>query len=276
MDYKIVMDSAGDLLEMEQAEFSNVPLKILAGDREFVDDATTDVAEMVEYMRTYVGKSSTACPSAGEYLEAFGDAEDVYCVTITSGLSGSYNAACIAAQTYLEQHPQRRVHVFDSLTAGPEMTLVAEKIRELVHQKLPFDKIVSMVEEYNLKTQLAFSLESLHNLAQNGRVPVAVAKIAGMLSIRLVCKASDEGTLQPTGMARGDQKVPGELLKQLLSMGYKGGRVRIHHCYNLPSAQRLKDAILEKFPQASIIIQKTNALCSFYAEKGGMLVGFET
>ena len=276
MDYKIVMDSAGDLLEMEQAEFSNVPLKILAGDREFVDDATTDVAEMVEYMRTYVGKSSTACPSAGEYLEAFGDAEDVYCVTITSGLSGSYNAACIAAQTYLEQHPQRRVHVFDSLTAGPEMTLVAEKIRELVHQKLPFDKIVSMVEEYNLKTQLTFSLESLHNLAQNGRVPVAVAKIAGMLSIRLVGKASDEGTLQPTGKARGDQKVPGELLKQLLSMGYKGGRVRIHHCYNLPSAQRLKDAILEKFPQASIIIQKTNALCSFYAEKGGMLVGFET
>ena len=276
MDYKIVMDSAGDLLEMEQAEFSNVPLKILAGEREFVDDATTDVAEMVEYMRTYVGKSSTACPSAGEYLEAFGDAEDVYCVTITSGLSGSYNAACIAAQTYLEQHPQRRVHVFDSLTAGPEMTLVAEKIRELVHQKLPFDKIVSMVEEYNLKTQLAFSLESLHNLAQNGRVPVAVAKIAGMLSIRLVGKASDEGTLQPTGKARGDQKVPGELLKQLLSMGYKGGRVRIHHCYNLPSAQRLKDAILEKFPQASIIIQKTNALCSFYAEKGGMLVGFET
>ena len=276
MDYKIVMDSAGDLLEMEQAEFSNVPLKILAGEREFVDDATTDVAEMVEYMRTYVGKSSTACPSAGEYLEAFGDAEDVYCVTITSGLSGSYNAAYIAAQTYLEQHPQRRVHVFDSLTAGPEMTLVAEKIRELVHQKLPFDKIVSMVEEYNLKTQLAFSLESLHNLAQNGRVPVAVAKIAGMLSIRLVGKASDEGTLQPTGKARGDQKVPGELLKQLLSMGYKGGRVRIHHCYNLPSAQRLKDAILEKFPQTSIIIQKTNALCSFYAEKGGMLVGFET
>ena len=276
MDYKIVMDSAGDLKEMEGAEFANVPLKILAGEREFVDDGTTNVEEMVDYMSSYVGKSSTACPSTGEYLEAFGDAEDVYCVTITSGLSGSYNAACIAAQTYLEQHPQRRVHVFDSLTAGPEMTLVAEKIRELVHQKLPFDKIVSMVEEYNLKTQLAFSLESLHNLAQNGRVPVAVAKIAGMLSIRLVGKASDEGTLQPTGKARGDQKVPGELLKQLLSMGYKGGRVRIHHCYNLPSAQRLKDAILEKFPQASIIIQKTNALCSFYAEKGGMLVGFET
>ena len=276
MDYKIVMDSAGDLMEMEGAEFSNVPLKILAGDREFVDDATTDVEEMVDYMSTYVGKSSTACPSAGEYLEAFGDAEEVYCVTITSGLSGSYNSAAIAAREYKERHPNRRIHVFDSLTAGPEMTLVAEKIKELVQQKLPFDKIVSLVEEYNLKTQLVFSLESLHNLAQNGRVPVAVAKLAGILSLRLVGKASDEGTLQPTGKARGDQKVPGELLKRLLSLGYKGGRVRIHHCCNLPSAQRLKQAIQDKFPKASIIIQKTNALCSFYAEKGGLLVGFET
>ena len=276
MDYKIVMDSAGDLMEMEDTEFSNVPLKILAGDREFVDDATTDVEEMVDYMSTYVGKSSTACPSAGEYLEAFGDAEEVYCVTITSGLSGSYNSAAIAAREYKERHPNRRIHVFDSLTAGPEMTLVAEKIKELVQQKLPFDKIVSLVEEYNLKTQLVFSLESLHNLAQNGRVPVAVAKLAGILSLRLVGKASDEGTLQPMGKARGDQKVPGELLKQLLSLGYKGGRVRIHHCCNLPSAQRLKQAIQDKFPKASIIIQKTNALCSFYAEKGGLLVGFET
>ena len=276
MDYKIVMDSAGDLMEMEGAEFSNVPLKILAGDREFVDDATTDVEEMVDYMSTYVGKSSTACPSAGEYLEAFGDAEEVYCVPITSGLSGSYNSAAIAAREYKERHPNRRIHVFDSLTAGPEMTLVAEKIKELVQQKLPFDKIVSLVEEYNLKTQLVFSLESLHNLAQNGRVPGAVAKLAGILSLRLVGKASDEGTLQPTGKARGDQKVPGELLKQLLSLGYKGGRVRIHHCCNLPSAQQLKQAIQDKFPKASIIIQKTNALCSFYAEKGGLLVGFET
>ena len=135
MDYKIVMDSAGDLKEMEGAEFANVPLKILAGEREFVDNETTDVEEMVDYMSKFVGKSSTACPSTGEYLEAFGDAEDVYCVTITSGLSGSYNAAAIAAREYKELHPNRRIHVFDSLTAGPEMTLVAEDL-------LPFSSIV--------------------------------------------------------------------------------------------------------------------------------------
>lgn len=276
MDYKIVMDSAGDLQTLEQPDFANVPLKILAGDREFVDVADTDVEEMVDYLSTYKGRSSTACPSAGEYLEAFGDAQNVYCVTITSGLSGSYNAAAVAAQTYQEQYPDRRIHVFDTLSAGPEMTLIAEKIRELVQQKLSFDKIVELVESYNGRTQLAFSLESLHNLAQNGRVPGAVAKLAGILSLRLIGKASDQGILQPTGKARGSQKVPGELLKQLISMGYNGGKVRIHHCCNLPSASQLKDAILERFPGASIVVAKAGALCSFYAERGGLLVGFET
>ena len=276
MDYKIVMDSAGDMLEFPGAQYACVPLKILAGDREFVDDATTDVVEMVDYLGTYVGKSSTACPSAGEYLEAFEDAEDVYCVTITSGLSGSYNAATVASQTYLEMHPDKKVRVFDSLSAGPEMTLMTEKIRELVEQKLPFEKIVETVEAYKAKVRLVFSLESLHNLAQNGRVPVAVAKLAGLIGLRLIGKASDVGTLQPTGKARGEKKVVPELLKQLLSMGYQGGRVRIHHCCNLLAAENLKQALLEKFPAATVIVEQAGALCSFYAERGGLLVGFET
>lgn len=276
VDYKIVMDSAGDLQTLDAANFASVPLKIITADREFVDDEAGDVDEMVDYFRTYKDRSSTACPSAGEYLDAFGDAREVFCITITSGMSGSCNAAVVAAQTYQAQHPDRRIHVFDTLSAGPEMTLIAEKIWELVKQKLPFDKVVALVEEYNRKTQLIFSMESLHNLSQNGRVPGAVAKLAGILSLRLIGKASDQGTLQPTGKARGNQRVPAELLKQLLSLGYSGGKVRIHHCDNLSGAQKLKDIILEHFPQARIIIAKAGALCSFYVERGGLLVGFET
>lgn len=124
MEYKIVMDSAGDLRQMEDTNFESVPLKILAGDREFVDDAAVNVEEMVEYMSSYVGKSSTACPSAGEYLDSFGDAEDVYCVTITSGLSGSYNSACVAKQMYESENEGKKVCVIDSLSAGPELVLI--------------------------------------------------------------------------------------------------------------------------------------------------------
>ena len=272
---KIIMDSAGDLKELADVDFSCVPLKILAGNREFVDNESVDIASMVEYLKGYKGKSSTSCPAVGDYLEAFGEADNVYCVTITSGLSGSYNSASIAAETYRDMHPDRNIHVIDSLSAGPHMTLIAEKLRDLVKEKLPFDTIVSKITEYQKKTKLIFSLESLHNLANNGRVPGAVAKLIGMLGMRLIGKASDEGRLQPTGKARGEEKVVPELLKTLITTGYQGGKLKIAHCFNESAAKKLCDAVISKFPKANVSISTTGALCSFYAEPGGMLIGFE-
>jgi len=275
MSYKIVMDSAGDLHSFEGVDFACAPLKIQAGEREFVDDTGMDVADMVRYLRGYKGKSASACPSIGDYLEAFGEAENVYCITITSKLSVSYNAAKASADTYKEQHPQRNIHVFDTLSAGPEMTLLAEKVRELILAGTDHETIVAKGYEYLHRTRLAFSLESLHNLAVNGRVPSVVAKATGILGIRLIGKASDVGTLQPVGKARGDGKVVPELYKHMSQNGYKGGRVRIHHCFNPAAAQRMNDLILASYPNAEVIIDTNKGLCSFYAEQGGMLIGYE-
>ena len=214
-------------------------------------------------------------PGVGEYLEAYGVADYVYCVTITSNLSGSYNAAEVAARTYMEQYPDRKVYVFDSLSTGPEMALTAEKLRDLIAQELPFDTIIEQIKAYQAKTRLMFSLESLHNLANNGRVSPAVAAISGMLGIRLIGKASDVGTLQPTGKVRGEKKLIPELLKSMIGLGYNGGKLRIDHCNNLAAAERLRDLTLEQFPNADTSIAVCGALCSFYAENGGLLIGFE-
>lgn len=276
MKNKIIMDSAGDLQILDGADYACVPLKIVTENREFVDDPSTDVGQMIDYLRTYSGKATTACPGVGEYLEAFEGGENVYCVTITSGLSGSYNAAAIAAQTYMEQHPERKVHVFDTLSAGPEMALLAEKLQALLTEGLTFDQIVAKGKEYLQKTRLIFSLESLHNLANNGRVPTVVAKAVGVLGLRLLGRASDEGKLQPNGKARGEKKVVPELMKKLQEMGYTGGKLRISHCCNEKAAQELKQAVLSRFHQADVRYWPAKALCSFYAEAGGLLVGFES
>lgn len=276
MKHKIILDSSGNLMDFADVDFASVPLKIIAGSKEFIDNRTADVAAMVKYLKEHKGKASTACPGAGEYLEAFGNAENVFCITITSGLSGSYNAAEVAAQTYREQYPDRKVYVFDSLSTGPEMALMAEKIRELIKEKLAFETIIQRVKAYQEKTHLIFSLESLHNLANNGRVSHAVAAVAGILGIRLIGKASDVGTLEPTGKVRGEKKLIPELVRSLREMGYSGGKVRIDHCSNLQSASKLREALLELFPKADIAIGCTGALCSFYAEQGGLLIGFES
>ena len=151
---KIVADSSADLLRLQDFAFAAAPLKILAQDREFVDDETLDVTGMVQWFDSYKGKSKTSCPNPGDWLQAFGDAQEVYCVTITSGLSGSYNSACIAKQLYEEKHPGRKVWVVDSLSAGPELVLLIEKLQEYIRQELPFEEICEGIEGYKAQTGL--------------------------------------------------------------------------------------------------------------------------
>lgn len=276
MHYKIVADSSADLKSLGSFPYASAPLKIITSEKEYVDDADLNVEGMVMDLLSYKGKSSTACPGVGDWLETFGDAERIFCLTISGSLSGSYNSARMAKQDYEEKHPDRRVHVIDTLSTGPEMKLIMEKIIELVQAGADFDTICTEIESYRKRTHLLFMLESLKNLANNGRVNVAVAKVIGLLGIRMVGKASDEGTLQPLDKCRGEQSALRAIVKRLCEMGYQGGKLCISHCLNEAAALQLKAQILKDFISAKIEIYKTGGLCSFYAEKGGMLIGFET
>ena len=121
---KIVADSSANMISLDAVSFASAPLKVITDGREFVDDAAASANEMLQYFDTYKGKSKTSCPNTVDWLDAFGDAEDIFCVTITSGLSGSYNSACVAKQVYEADYPDRRVLVIDSLSAGPELVLI--------------------------------------------------------------------------------------------------------------------------------------------------------
>ncbi len=275
INYKIVADSSADLLTLSDVPFATVPLKIVAGEAEFVDDAKLNVSDMLQYLKSYNGRSGSACPNVGEWLDAFGDADAVFCVTITSGLSGSYNAASVAANEYMQTYPERRVFVVDSLSTGPESALLIEKLRDLILEQKSFEEIVEEIKAYSKKTHLLFALESLHNLANNGRVNPIVAKLAGLIGIRVVGAASAEGTLEIIEKVRGALKAVESLIQNMKAYGYTGGKVRIHHCENEKLANDVAAKIRAAYPNAQIEISQTRALCSFYAECGGLLVGYE-
>ncbi len=272
---KIVSDSSSDLMTLEGISFATAPLKIITANKQYVDDESLDTKEMVTDLLSYKGKSSTSCPNIGDWLEVFGEADWVFCVTITGTLSGSFNSAMNAKRAYEEEHPDRRVFVLDSLSTGPEIILIIEKLRELISDGGEFDEICERITEYSQKTGLIFMLESLKNLANNGRVSPLVAKIAGVLGIRLVGKASNKGDLEPLHKCRGERNALETIVKELKSLGYAGGEVRISHCLNEAAAQTLKAMVLTEYPEANIQIVPCRGLCSFYAERGGLLVGFE-
>ena len=151
---KIVADSSANILKLEKVAFAAAPLKVITDQKEFVDDETLDVEEMVAWFGSYKGRSRTSCPNSSDWLEAFGDSEDIFCVTITSGLSGSHNAACIAKQLYETENPGRRVWVIDSLSAGPELTLIIEKLEELISLGLSYEEICRQITAPELDPSL--------------------------------------------------------------------------------------------------------------------------
>ena len=114
----------------------------------------------------------------------------------------------------------------------------------------------------------------MHNLAQNGRVSKLAATVAGVLGIRVVGQASAEGTLEMLGKCRGARRTLEFLLRTMERLGYRGGRVRIGHCQNEVLAQDLCSELLHLFPQADIKSYPLRGLCSYYAERGGIMLGF--
>lgn len=276
MRIKIVADSASNMSTLEGVDFSTVPLKIMTNEKEYVDDLSLDVGKMADELSIYRGRITTACPGVGEWLESFEDYDIVFCVTIISTLSGSYNAAMTAKQQYEEEHPGRKVYVLDSYTAGAEMKFQVAKIKELILAGKDFDTICKEIEEYkDNHTALVFCLESLNNLANNGRISRVVATIAGMIGIRAIGDVSEDGQIQPIDKCRGEKKAIAAIIKNMKRIGYKGGKVIIDHCYNEKTANLLKDAIISEYAGAEILIEETRGLCCFYAEKGGLMIGFE-
>ena len=275
MKFKIVSDSSADVLELSGVDFESVPLKIITDEREYVDDETLDVCAMLAELAKYNGKSRSSCPNSEEYLRAFGDAENVFCVTITSGLSGSFNAASVAARSYMDEHPERRVHVIDSLSTGAENALLLKKIAALIGEGLDFDGVVKEITEYHKHTRLIFALESMNNLVKNGRVSPIVAKLCGVLGIRIVGRASEVGTLEIAEKSRGERAMIADIVKHMVKDGWQGGKVRIHHAKNPAAAELLRAKIVEKHPDTEIEVGTARGLCSFYAESRGLLVGFE-
>ncbi len=272
---KIVADSSSDTEVLEGVAFASAPLKIVTANCEYIDDSSLDTSRMVNELSEYRGRSSTSCPNVADWLTAFGDADEIFCVTITSALSGSYNSALAAAAEYRASHPSAKVFVFDSKSTGPEMALIIEHIRDEIKLDKSFESIVESTNHYMKKTGLFFILESLNNLANNGRVKPIVAKMAGLLGIRLLGKASDGGELEPLDKCFGERRAHEALIKRLKSLGFVSGKIKITHCLAESSAKRLADLLLAAFNGVKVKISECRGLCSFYAERGGLLIGYE-
>lgn len=273
---KFVADSSCDMTEIEGVNFASVPLTLYSADFNFTDNAEMDVHELIDSFEKYKGRSYTACPGTDSWLQAYEGADEVYVCTLTSGLSGTYNSAMAAADIFLQEHPEAKIHVFDSLSTGPELRILVEKLIELKQSGLSFEEICEKGEAYIKTTRLFFAFCSLHNFAQNGRVSKVIASAVGVLGISIIGTASEEGDIAPQTKCRGERKVIATLILELEKCGYKGGRFRLCHVENEELAKKVTEAVKERFGTTDILFYQARGICSYYGERGGIIIGCET
>lgn len=275
--WKIVTDSGSDLrvIPSENIAFQSIPLYITIDGETFEDSKDLDINAFQKALKQTKSASSSSCPSPEQYSQAMKGYENVICFTLTSQLSGSYNSACLGRDMVLEDHPNANIYVCDSRTAGAEINLLIYKTMELIESGLDFDQVVQALTDYHQKTYVAFLLQSVQNLVNNGRVNRLIGQMVGLLNILLIGRRSPEGTIALADKTRGKKKAFTAVLKEMMGQGYQGGRYQISHANNLEDAQALDRFIQEKYPGAESSIIKMSALCNYYAEEKGLIVGYE-
>lgn len=278
MSYKIIIDSCGELTEemKKSGNFETASLQIDVGGHHIVDDETFDQADFLAKVAASKEAVKSACPAPESYMEAYSKADDIYVVTLSAELSGSYNSAVLGKNLYEEENGTKNIHVVNSRGAATTQVLIARKLNEYASQGMPFEEVVDKIEEYTTSLRTYFVLETLEVLRKNGRLSRLSATIAGALNIKPVMIGTRDGVIQKAAQARGMKKALAKMVEHMGSEGRDLTRRQfvISHCNCYERAVYVKELIKKHLHAEDVDIVDTKGVSSLYACDGGIIVSY--
>ena len=278
MSFHIVCDSCTDLTEedLKKGCYTLVPLTLLVDGEEIIDDETFDQADFLAKVAASKESVKSACPAPESYMEAYSKADDIYVVTLSAELSGSYNSAVLGKNLYEEENGTKNIHVVNSRGAATTQVLIARKLNEYASQGMPFEEVVDKIEEYTTSLRTYFVLETLEVLRKNGRLSRLSATIAGALNIKPVMIGTRDGVIQKAAQARGMKKALAKMVEHMGSEGRDLTRRQfdISHCNCYERAVYVKELIKKHLHAEDVDIVDTKGVSSLYACDGGIIVSY--
>ena len=278
MSFHIVCDSCTDLTEedLKKGCYTLVPLTLLVDEEEIIDDETFDQADFLAKVAASKESVKSACPAPESYMEAYSKADDIYVVTLSAELSGSYNSAVLGKNLYEEENGTKNIHVVNSRGAATTQVLIARKLNEYASQGMPFEEVVDKIEEYTTSLRTYFVLETLEVLRKNGRLSRLSATIAGALNIKPVMIGTRDGVIQKAAQARGMKKALAKMVEHMGSEGRDLTRRQfvISHCNCYEKAVYVKELIKKHLHAEDVDIVDTKGVSSLYACDGGIIVSY--
>lgn len=259
----------------DDTEINRIPFKITIDGNDIIDK-NLDTSDLLSRMKETKNRILTACPSPHDFLESFKKNAENYVVTISSKLSGSHNSAIATKDMFEEMEPGRQVHVFDSQSACAGESLVALKVKELLSQEISSLDIVEKVNSYISQLKTFFVLNSLDNLAKNGRISNYTAILGNLLNIVPIMGENGEGEIVLKEKVRGKKKAFSRLVDMIgeAPIDFKNTVLAITHVHALEKAMELKATIESRYPFKDVIIFEASGLSTVYADNGGIVIAY--
>lgn len=278
MDTKIVVDSGidfNDEIEQDKELLGIIPFKIIIDEIDYID-RKLDTNQLIEKMKESKIKILTACPSPNDFMNAYKECKNIFVVTISSKLSGSYNSAMVAKDMIKEFLPEHNIHVFDCKSAAAGETLVMLKVKQLLKEKLPYAQIIEKTNHYidNLKT--FFVLESYDNLVKNGRISNFKALLGSVLHIVPIMGANGNGEIVLKEKVRGQKRAIDRLVDMLgeSNIDFKNTILSITHVNAKEKAENIKAEIQKRYSFQDILVVRAGGLSTVYADDGGIVIAY--
>ena len=276
MSYKIVVDSCCELPEeyRKDARFQIIPLGLEVGEYQVLDDENFNQKEFLQKVAAYPHCPKSSCPSPERYREAYHcDAEEIYVITLSSHLSGSYNSAELGRKLYEEKYGEKQIHIIDSESASCGETQIAMQIMADNEMGLSFAETCERAENFKLRMKTYFVLDNLETLRKNGRLTGVKALVASTLNIKPVM-VGKRGVIEQKGQAIGINKALARMADHLVADvdNPQERTLMITHCNCPERAEYMRNLMEKRASYRSILIMDTAGISSMYANDGGIIV----
>ena len=211
-------------------------------------------------------EAHTSQVSVGEYVDLFKPTleagKDVVHLTLSSGISGSYNAAVTARDLLAEQYPECKIYVVDSLAASAGYGLLVDKLADLRDEGMSAEELVAWAEEHKLELNHWFFSTDLTFFIRGGRISKAAGLVGGMLKICPVMNVAHDGSLAVIEKVRTKKRAASRVVEIMKERAVGGldysDKVYISNSECLKDAHMVGDAIEELFPKMNGKVQYSN------------------
>lgn len=258
-DYVLSCCSTVDLTPevLSEREIYYVPMHFFVNGKEYADDLGKSFPFPAFYQALRDGADTrTSQTSVGEYVAHFRPfleaGRDVFHLSLSSGISGTFNSVCQAAEILKEEFPERKICVVDSLAASSGYGLLAETLADLRDAGKTMDELLSFTEERRLYLHHWFFSTDLSFYVKGGRISKAAGLFGGMMGICPLLNIDDEGHLTPREKIRSKKKVIQTIVDRMAEHAEGGeaydGACSISHSDCFEDARAVADLIESRFP----------------------------